>query len=418
MPTFRLALQSLWNRRVAAALTICAIAISVALVLSVQRLRTGARESFSNTISGTDLIVGARTGPLNLLLYSVFHLDEVTTEVSWESYRKIAKHPDVAWTIPLSLGDAHRGYRVLGTSEAYFRYFRFGSSRPLTFSTGAVFHDLYDAVLGADVASNLHYQLGSVIILSHGLGEVSFTQHKDKPFRAVGILAKTGTPVDRTVHVSLQAITAIHDGWETGRRSTEAPPSASTREQDLTPMRITAFLVGMRSRVMAFTMQRAINEYDREALLAIMPGVALDQLWQLVGVADTALMIVAAFVVIAGLLGMLTAILTSLNERRREMAILRSVGARPAHVFGLLMFEAGILAATGAVAGTALMYLGLLAARPLLEQRYGVFIPAQPLSETEALILGVVIVAALLTGSFPAWRAYRNSVSDGLLVRA
>lgn len=416
---FRLALQSLWNRRVAATLTVCAIAISVALVLSVQRLRTGARESFSNTVSGADLIVGARTGPLNLLLYSVFHIGEVTTEVSWESYQKIVQHRDVAWTIPLSLGDSHRGHRVLGTSDAYFQYFRYGSSRPLTFSSGTPFHDLYDAVLGADVARNLHYHLGSVIILSHGLGDVSFTQHKDKPFRVVGILAKTGTPVDRTVHVSLEAITAIHEGWETGRRVAVAPPMAEDlRKQDLTPMRITAFIVGMRSRVMAFTMQRAINEYDKEALLAIMPGVALDQLWQLVGVADTALMIVAAFVVVAGLRGMLTAILTSLNERRREMAILRSVGARPAHVFGLLMFEAGILAAVGSMAGIGLMYVGLIAARPLLEQQYGVFIPAEPLSGTEGLILGAVIVAALLSGSFPAWRAYRNSVSDGLLVRA
>jgi putative ABC transport system permease protein len=413
----RLALQSLWNRRVAATLTVCAIAISVALVLSVQRLRTGARASFSNTVSGVDLIVGARTGPLNLLLYSVFHIGEVTTEVSWQSYQKIAKHRDVAWTIPLSLGDSHRGYRVLGTSGAYFQYFRYGSSHHLTFSAGRAFHDLYDAVLGADVARNLHYRLGSVIILSHGLGEVSFTQHKDKPFRVVGILARTGTPVDRTVHVSLEAITAIHEGWETGRRIATAPRPEDFRKQDLTPMRITAFLVGMRSRVMAFTMQRAINEYDKEALLAIMPGVALDQLWQLVGVADTALMIVAAFVVLAGLLGMVTAILTSLNERRREMAILRSVGARPAHVFGLLMFEAGILASLGAIVGIAFMYVGLLVARPLLEQHYGVFIPAQPLSGAEGLILGAVIVAALLSGSLPAWRAYRNTVSDGLLVR-
>lgn len=400
MPLLQLAWRSLWNRRVTVALTVCAIGLSVALVLSVQRLRAGAQESFSNTVSGVDLIVGARTGPLNLLLYSVFHLGEVTTGVSWESYQKITKHRDVAWTIPLSLGDSHRGYRVLGTSAAYFEHFRFGSSRALTFSSGTAFQGLYDAVLGADVARNLHYRVGSVIVLSHGLGDVSFTQHRDKPFRVVGVLARTGTPVDRTVHVSLAAITAIHERWETG------------------PVRITAFLVGMRSRVMAFTMQRAINEYDREALLAIMPGVTLDQLWQLVGVADTALMVVAVCVVVAGLLGMLAAILTSLNERRREMAILRSVGAQPAHVFGLLMLEAGILAALGIIAGSVLMYVGLIAARPVLEQRYGIFIALEPLSATEALILGGVIVAALLGGTLPAWQAYRNSVSDGLVVRA
>ncbi len=395
------------------ALTVCAIGLSVALVLGVQRLRTGARESFSNTLSGVDLIVGARTGPLNLLLYSVFHIGEVTTEVSWETYQKIAKHRDVAWTIPLSLGDSHRGYRVLGTSDAYFQHFRFGSSRPLTFSSGTALHDLYDAVLGADVARNLHYRVGSVIVLSHGLGEVSFTQHRDKPFRVVGVLARTGTPVDRTVHVSLEAITAIHEEWESGRRM-----AVDMHQKDLTPARITAFLVGMRSRVLAFTMQRAINEYDREAILAIMPGVTLDQLWQLVGVADTALMVVAVCVVVAGLLGMLAAILTSLNERRREMAILRSVGARPVHVFGLLVFEAGILAVLGIVTGCLLMYVGLIVARPLLEQHYGIFIALEPLSATEGLILGGIIVAALLGGTLPGWRAYRNSVSDGLVVRA
>lgn len=419
MRTLPLALRSLWNRRTTSLLTICAIAVSVALLLGVQMLRSAAQEGFLNTLSGVDLIVGARTGPINLLLYSVFRIGNATSEVSWKSYQLIAHHRDVAWTIPLSLGDSLRGFPVLGTDMDYFRHYRFAGDQSLRFTAGGPFHDLYDAVLGADVAQKLHYRLGDEIILSHGLGAVSFLQHKDKPFRVVGILARTGTPVDRTVHVSLKGISAMHIDWRNGY---EAPPGArvsaeQARHMDLTPDGVTAFLVRMRSPVMTFTMQRAINTYDKEPLLAIVPGVALSQLWSLVGIADTALTVVAAFVVVAGLLGMLTAILTSLNERRREMAILRSVGAGPRYVFGLMVFEAGLLSAAGVLLGAALTYALLVATRPILHSRFGIFIELHALSGTEVAILCAVVIAALLMGLVPAARAYRNTLSDGLQLR-
>lgn len=415
----KLALRSLLNRRTTALLTMAAIAISVALLLSVQLLRTAARASFANTVSGVDLIVGARSGPLNLLLYSVFRVGDATANVSWASYQKIAHHPDVAWTIPISLGDSHRGFRVMGTDASYFEHYQFGGGRPLRFATGAPFADLYDAVLGAEVAKTLGYRLGDRIIVAHGLGNVSFAEHKDKPFRVAGILAPTGTPVDRTVHVSLQAITAIHIDWQTGMQAPESArvSAADARTRDLTPETITAFLVGMRSKVMTFTMQRAINEYRQEPLLAVLPGVALSQLWDLVGVADSALAIIAAFVVLAGLLGMLTAILTSLNERRREMAILRSVGARAGHIFSLMVFEAGILAALGVVAGTLTTYLILFVSQPILERHFGLFVQIRALGGWELSILAAIIASALIMGLFPALRAYRNTLNDGLQMR-
>ena len=247
-PTLRLALHSLWNRRTTALLTISAIAISVTLLVGVQTLRTAARESFGNTVSGVDLIVGARSGPLNLLLYSVFRVGDATANVSWESYQKIARHRDVAWTIPISLGDSHRGFRVMGTTTDYFEHYRFGEGRRLEFSSGGRFSDLYDTVLGADVARTLGYRIGDPIVIAHGLGNVSFAQHKDKPFRVTGVLQKTGTPVDRTVHVSLPAITAIHIDWQSGMQAPDRfrVSADQTRERELTPDTITAFLVGMR----------------------------------------------------------------------------------------------------------------------------------------------------------------------------
>lgn len=418
MAVLGLTARSLWNRRTTALLTVFAIAVSVALLLGVQKMRTAAREGFASTVSGVDLIVGSRTGPLNLLLYSVFRVGDATANVTWASYQKIASHSDVAWTIPISLGDSHRGFRVMGTTHAYFEHYRFAGDHALHFAAGGRFEDLYDAVLGADVARSLGYRLGDPLVLSHGLGAVSFMEHRDKPFRVAGILEPTGTPVDRTVHVSLEAITAIHLDWQSGTAPVGGGVSAGeARAADLTPDSITAFLIGMNSRVMTLTMQRAINEYRQEPLLAVIPGVALSQLWELVGVADRALLVIAGFVVLAGLLGMLTAILTSLNERRREMAVLRSVGARPRHVFGLLVAEAGLLSVCGVALGTALSYGLLAAGQPLLRRRFGIFIEVGGLTSVDLAILGGVIVAALAMGLLPAWRAYRNALTDGLTPR-
>ncbi|MEQ1581038.1 MAG: FtsX-like permease family protein [Steroidobacteraceae bacterium] len=414
----RLALLSLWNRRSTVVLTVCGIAVSVALLLGVEKIRTDMRTGFANTISGADLIVGARSGPVNLLLYSIFRIGDATNGVSWKIYQRIAAHPDVAWTIPLSLGDSHRGYRVLGTNNDYFTHYRFAQDRTLAFTAGGPFTGRYDAVVGAEVASALHYTLGQSITLAHGVGEVSFANHADKPFVVTGILARTGTPADRTVHVTLEAIEALH-------AHAPAPPVLAGPPHDaepgldagLTPDSITAFIVGLKNRVAAFQIQRDINEFRGEPLLAILPGVTLQQLWQVVGIAETALLVVAGCVVFAGLLGMLTAVLTSLNERRREMAILRSVGARPTHVFLLMMSEAALLGGAGVVVGMALLHAAVAVARPLLESRYGVFLSGNGITVFELAIGGVVIAAALLAGAIPAWRAYRNTLADGLTIR-
>ena len=280
---FRLAFASLWNRRGTGALTVFAIAVSVALLLGVQKVRTEARESFASTIAGTDLIVGSRSGPLNLLLYSVFRVGDATANVSYSIFEKVAKHPDVEWAIPISLGDSHRGFRGMGTSGAYFEHYRYGRKRTLEFAAGGPFRDLYDAVIGAEVAEQLGYRVGDPVVIAHGLGEVSFANHDDKPFRVVGVLARTGTPVDRTVHVSLEAISAIHLDWQSGM---QAPKGARTSADDarlaeLKPESITAFLGGMKSKATVFMMQRALNEYRQEPLLAIIPGVALQQLWEI-----------------------------------------------------------------------------------------------------------------------------------------
>lgn len=418
MAILRLAWKSLLNRRFTATLTVIAIALSVTLLVGVERLRTETRASFANTISGTDLIVGARGSSIQLLLYAVFRIGDATNNMSWKSYQDIAGNRHVAWSVPLSLGDSHRGYRVLGTSTDYFRHYRYARKQSLAFDQGQAFTDLYDAVLGAEVAERLGYRLDEQITVAHGASDVSFARHDDKPFKVVGILARTGTPVDRTVHVSLEAIEAIHIGWESGAPMPGMQVSADkARGMDLTPKTITAALLGLKTKVATFRVQRAVNDYRREPLSAVLPGVALTQLWDMIGIAEQALLVVSGFVVVIGLFGMLTALLTSLNERRREMAILRSLGARPGHVFVLIIGEAGFLTLLGVALGFTLLYAVLLIAQPLLAGGFGLAISIGSPSSYELMLIGGVTLAGFLIGSIPAYRAYRLSLSDGLSLR-
>jgi putative ABC transport system permease protein len=418
MIVLRLAIQSLANRWVTALLTVASIAISVMLLLGVEKVRNGARQSFTDTISGTDLIVGARSGSIQLLLYSVFRIGSATNNITWSSYQDIAKQPEVAWSVPLSLGDSHRGFRVLGTTPDYFKHYRYRRTNALQFTQGKPFADLFDTVVGADVASALGYKLGDKIVIAHGLGSVSFVEHDDKPFRIAGILRKTGTPVDRTVHVSLEAIEAIHIDWQSGARVPGQTVTADdVRQMDLKPQAITSALIGLKSRLATFRLQRAINEYPREPLSAILPGVALQELWDLVGVAETALTAVSIMVVATALIGMVVMILTTLNERRREMAILRSVGARPRTVLGLLSAEAGLLTLAGVVLGAAMLYVAIVIAQPIVDRLYGLHLTISGPTWGELQMLGAIVLAGFLAGLLPALRAYRLSVADGMTVR-
>jgi putative ABC transport system permease protein len=418
MIVLRLALQSLQARWLTALLSVLAIAFSVMLLLGVEKVRNGARQSFADTISGTDLIVGARSGGVQLLLYSVFRIGNATNNVTWKSFQDISDHPDVAWAVPLSLGDSHKGFRVLGTTPDYFRHYRYRGKQQLALAQGEAFDDLFDTVLGADVARALGYKVGDEIVIGHGLGSVSFLDHADKPFRVSGILEKTGTPVDRTVHVSLGAIEAIHIDWQQGAPTPGQSVTADqVRQMDLKPMAITAALLGLKSRLAVFRVQRAINEYPQEPLSAVLPGAALQELWGLVGVAETALAVVSAMVVATALLGMVTMILTTLNERRREMAILRSVGARPATVMGLLATEAGVLTLAGVILGTVLLYVGLILVRPIVDRLYGLNLPVSAPTSWELTTLSAIVVAGLIAGLGPAILAYRRSLADGMTVR-
>ncbi len=413
-----IAWKSICNRWTTALLAVLAIAMSVALILTVEKVRRDARNSFTQTVSGTDLIIGARSGAVQLLLYSVFRIGNATNNISWESVEDIRQRDAVDWLIPISLGDSHAGFRVLGTNHDYFEHYRYGDKQALEFASGQQFDDVFDAVIGSEVAAQLEYIINEDIVVAHGTGNAALVEHDKQPFTVSGILKPTGTPVDRAIHVSLQGIEAMHIDWRNGATvKGESSDADSIRDMDLQPTAVTALLVGLKSRAAVFREQRAINTYREEPLLAILPGVALQELWGLVSVAEMALFIVSGCVVIAGLVNLISVLLAGLSERRREMAILRSTGARPAHIFLLLCIESTFLTLGGIVFGLLLHYALTGLGSVFLQEEFGLSIALTIPSSTDLKILLAIAVAGIVAGTVPALQAYRKSLTDGLSQR-
>ena len=419
MILLNLAYHSLKNRKFTTFLTVLSIMISVCLLIGVEKIRVGAKDSFSNTISQTDLIVGARTGPIQLLLYSVFHMGDATNNISMKSYEHFKKHPDVEWTIPYSLGDSHRGFRVVATDENFYAHYHYRKDHGLHVVQGKAASDVFDVVLGSEVAKVLHYQIAEEIVLSHGVSDGGGLEHTDKPFHVVGILDQTSTPIDRSLYITLEGMEAIHMDWKNGAppRAGEETPLAKIKKENIKVDQITAFLLRTKSRVQAIYLQREIDTYEGEPLLSIIPGVALSQLWQGISYAEDGLRLITIFVVISGFLGMLIALYTSLNERRREMAILRAIGMGPRKILFLLILESSLLTFFGVCFGCGLTY-GLMAiGQPIIEKQFGLYIAIHAPTATEWTYIASAMVAGVLIGLIPAWKAFRNALADGLTVR-
>ncbi|MGM0525015.1 MAG: ABC transporter permease [Pseudomonadota bacterium] len=406
----KLALKSLNNRRVSVLLTVIAIAVSVALLLAVERVKQQVQQNFANTVSGTDLIIGPRSSQTQLLLASVFHIGSMTNTMSWASYEQISSRSEVDWSVPISLGDSVQGLPVVATNEQYFEHYRYADKQPLKLTNGDWFNATKQAVLGAEASEQLGLAIGDELTIAHGSGGLSFSEHDQHPINVVGVLARTGTPVDQAVFVDLTTIDQVH-----GLNEDDAHGHDHAHEHPTES--ISAALLGLKAKPLALRLQREINTYDQEPLTALMPGLTLQQLWKTLNIFEQALNGISVLVVLIGLIGMLTILLASLRERRREMAVLRAVGAGPGTIFGLLVTEALVVTIVATLAGLALLYGLQWALMDIIHSRSGILFSLYPPTIAEWWRMGLVVCAGFLLSLVPAWRAYRQSLSDGLTVK-
>ncbi|ASP39089.1 peptide ABC transporter permease [Bacterioplanes sanyensis] len=395
---WRVAFFSLMHRRGAALLTLLAIAISVFTLVAVEHVRQQAKTSFTQTVSGVDLIVGARGGDINLLLYSVFHLGNANRNMSYDSFLTLKNASAVDWAIPLSMGDSHRGFRVIGTDQAFFRHFRYGQKQPLSFTAGSAFQHQNQVVIGAAVAKKYDYQLGDELVIAHGLGRQSFALHEQHPFVISGILQPTGTPVDRALYVTLEGLEIIH-----------LPSHASTK--NVTPSSITATLLGLESRLRTFQVQRQINESQPEPLMAILPGVTLSQLWDSLNLMEDTLRIIAWLILIAAFLGMGATLLASMRERQQELLVLRTLGARPWFIVLLIQAESLLITSAAITLALTLLSVALAVGQSLLSSQFGIHISGDFLHSDVLLTLAGILVVSSLVSLYPSYKAYRLSLA-------
>ena len=410
--------KSVQNRKLTSLLCVASIALSVALLLGVERIKNGARDGFTNTISQTDLIVGAKGGPLQLVLYTVFRIGSPTNNIRFSSYTKIKNLPEVDWTIPISLGDAYRGYRVVGTDENFFKYYRYRRNKKIEVLNGKIPIGIFDVVLGYEVAQKFQHKTSDSIILSHGISEKSFMDHSVTPFKVVGILNPTATPIDRSIFITLEGMEAMHIGWDKGvpgKNSTVTPENL--KKENIHIGQITSFLLKTKNRIQTLKLQRKIDSFSEDPLMAVIPGLALHQLWKTLSYIENILYLISLCVLAVGLISVIVSLYTSLNERRREIAIFRALGAGAGKVVSLLLVESSLIVLVGTLIGTALLYLCLFMVRPYLESNFSLYLPIQFLSSTELIYLGSILLGGITAGFIPAIKAYRNSLQDGLTIQ-
>ena len=477
--------RSLRYRLSGVLLTIASVALSVFVLLGVEHVRQEARSGFASTVSGVDLIVGARTGEINLLLLSIFRIGTATANVSWESVEQLDQQRNVDWTVPISLGDSHRNFRVIGTTQAFFSRYKYGAKQPLVFEQGQPFEAVAEVVLGARVARELGYQLGDSLVLSHGMADTSFTHHDQLPFAVSGVLAGTGTPIDNALFVGLEAIDAMHsDGGSENHQAPEAPEAHDAHERheeheehdahedydahegrdehevheehvvhedhdaheghdahedhdtheehealddheehheahDHPPIgTVTAVLVGLSSPITTLQVKRWVDEYEGEALLAILPGVALTQLWELVGNVESVLLGISVLILVSSLLGLNAMLLASMRERRREIEVLRSIGAPSSFILSLLMIESLLIVSVGVVLAVGTLLASITAANTLFAETFGLMISSQILNPSNVTALGLIYLTAVIVTLLPALQAYRVSRSVGAATAA
>lgn len=420
-----LASKSAWSRRGSLFLLLLSVITSTGLLLGIDLARQSAKASFSNAVAGTDLIVGAQTSPVSLLLYSVFRIGQATRNMPYSEFERLQTDARVKSALPIALGDSYRGYAVVGTQAEYFEEFMYGARQNLELAEGRAFQDyavgmpatvLFEAVLGAEVAKRLKHAVGDQIALSHGMQiQQNEPSHADKPFTVVGVLKPTGTPVDQSVHISLAGMEAIHVDWAAGVPVPGADiPAELVTKFNLQPKSLTAVLIGLNNRAGVFRVQRELENRPDAALSAILPGVALSSLWQTVGVVERVLLFVAALVALVSALGLTSVMLVTLGQRRRELAVLRSTGAGPRTVFGLLCLESALIMWVGVALGILVLGIASAALGPWVQAQFG--LQLVPIHELGSGLMAVLVFAVFGSGLglVPAFQAYRNQLQDGL----
>jgi putative ABC transport system permease protein len=314
------------------------------------------------------------------------------------------------------LGDSHRGFRVVATKPNYFEHIKYANKQSLTFSKGGAFSELSEAVLGSDVAEKLSYSVGSNIQITHGSVESTGNKHDDFSFKVTGVLNKTGTPIDQAVFLDLSGYELLHLGWKSGKKvlSLEDIDLSSLPDDALTPKTITAAFVGLKSKLTLFNFSKSIREYPKEAISAVIPGIALSELWSIVGLVDKGFQLLSWIIIAISLIAMVTLIIASLDNRKQEMTIYRANGASPKFLAAMVIYESLVIGLVAIIGAVILVSVVTYVATNQLNLALGISPSFKWISLDEIKVFSIILLAGVLSSLIPAAMVFRKNLHQTL----
>ena len=438
MNLLKIVAKNMQQRSLATTLTAISVALAVALTVAIVHIKRGMEQRFQQSTLGYEMVVGAKGSPLQLVLNTVFNLDISPGNIPWSLVEKLQADQRVKAAVPFSVGDNYHGFRIIGTTDAFGETFgyKLTEGRWFTCSIDALrdafkealdhsheriakekgeepakpavhHHNPAEAVIGATVAKATGLRVGQTFIAAHGVDvSPNAEEHTDNPWTVTGILAPTGTAVDRGLYINLDSFYHIegHEVHDTGK--------PAEKDNDPDPGQVSAVVLKLRSPIHALPLYREIN--DGEEAMAAFPAVEVRKLFAIVGNIDRILLAQAILIGIVAGVAIAVSIYNSMSERRREIAIMRALGARRGTIFAIVVWEAVAICAVGAIVGVAGGHLIVVLANAALRQVSGFTVAPLALEAAELWVVAGSIALGAVAGIGPAWRAYRTEVAENL----
>ena len=389
--------RSLRQHALSTVVTAASIALACGLLMSVWVIKHQSRSTFTGQTGGWDAVLGARGAKLQLVLNAIFHLEASPGNVAWNDYLEIAHSPMVQLAVPLAVGDNYYGYRIAGTMTNLFTEAEYAPGRKLKpVAGGRIFdQELREAVVGSFAAQRLHLKIGDHFKPYHGLNFDPSKQHDDE-YVVVGILEPSNTPADRVLWIPLEGLQNM------------------TGHSEATSTEVSAVLLKLKSPIAGQQLDLKYNREGNKLTLAWPIGLVVAQLFDKIGWLNGVLELVAYLVATVAGASVLASIYNSMSARRRDIAILRALGARQGTVFAAIVAEAAAIGFFGSVAGFAVYAAIMTGVVRIIQIQTGVVLDAMAFDAIFVAAPAGLVVISALAGVVPAWKAYRTPVAENL----
>lgn len=401
---FKISWKNILDKKLNSFLCILLMTLGIAMISLLMLLGKQLQDKFAKNISGIDLVVGAKGSPLQLILSSVYQIDNPTGNVYLDDVAAIAQNPLVKEMIPLSMGDNYQGFRIVGTNKKYFEHFK------TKIASGKMFKGNLEVVLGASTAQNANLKVGDTFASSHGLDSEG-EKHAESNYKVVGVLEYNNSVVDNVILTSLNSVWSIHEHKEEHHEEGEEPHEEEAVDSTI-KREITSAIIKFRSPMGMMTMPRNINQNSK--LQAAVPAIEVNRLFELLGIGIEGLQFLAAVIMLISGISVFVSLYNSLKERKYEMALMLSMGASRTRLFLMLLLEGIILSLLGFIAGIALSRIGIYLISNALSKKFHFDVSQFSLQTGEIYLFVGALLVGILAAAIPSIGIYRINISKTL----